>query len=135
MKKLRFLTAPALLLALVALPASAGVVTAGSVTATQYQYPYFSALVQATGTVPLADAHLVVNGTTVVQADKVEQVDLDGRGTYVLWKIYKYATDVVKPGDTLTAVVRDRDGDSDDKSVPCGAGSTKKKSQETAACR
>lgn len=133
--KLRTLVAPALLLALLAVPASAGVVTAGSVTATQYQYPYFTALVQATGTIALADVHLVVNGTTVVQADKVEPVNLDGRGTYMIWKIYKYATGVVKPGDTLTAVIRDTDGDSDDRFVPCGAGSTKKKSQETASCR
>ncbi len=132
--KFRFLAVPALL-ALLAVPVSAGVVTVGSVTATQYQYPYFTALVQASGTTLLADAHLVVNGTTVVQADKVEQVNLDGRGTYVLWKIYKYATGVVKPGDTVTAVVSDLDGESDDHSVPCGPGSTKKKSQETATCR
>ena len=132
--KFRFLAVP-VLLALLAVPVSAGVVTVGSVTATQYQYPYFTALVQATGTTILADAHLVVNGTTVVQADKVEQVNLDGRGTYVLWKIYKYTTGVVRPGDTVTAVVSDLDGDSDDRSVPCGAGSTKKKSQETATCR
>lgn len=123
------------LLALLAVPASAGVVTVGSVTATQYEYPYFTALVQASGTMTLADAHLVINGTTVVQADKVEQVNLDGRGTYVLWKIYKYATGVVRAGDTLTAVARDVDGESDDKLVPCGAGSSKRKSQETAACR
>jgi hypothetical protein len=133
--RLRMLALPALLLASLALPASAGVVTAGSVTATQYSYPYFTALVQARSTMPLADAHLVVNGTTVIQADKVELVNLDGRGTYVLWKIYKYATGVVQPGDTLTAVARDVDGDTDDNTVPCGAGSTKKKSQETAACR
>jgi hypothetical protein len=132
MKQLSVLAVLALLLAV---PASAGVVTTGSVSATQYEYPYFTALVQASGTALLADAHLVVNGTTVLQADKVEQVNLDGRGTYVLWKIYKYATAVVKPGDTLTAVVRDVDGDSDDRTVPCGAGSTKRKSQETAACR
>jgi hypothetical protein len=133
--KLQSLIVPALLLALFAVPASAGVVTVGSVTATQYEYPYFTALVQASGTTPLVDAHLVVNGTTVVQADKVELVNLDGRGTYVLWKIYKYATGVVRPGDTVTAVARDVDGESDDRIVPCGAGSTKKKSQETAACR
>ncbi|HYK02223.1 MAG TPA: hypothetical protein VE974_10735 [Thermoanaerobaculia bacterium] len=131
----RTLLAVPALLALFALPASAGVVTAGSVTVTQYSYPYFTALVQATGTMPLVDAHLVVNGTTVVRADKVELVKLDPRGTYVLWKIYKYAAGVVKPGDTVTAVVSDLDGDSDDRTVPCGAGSTKKKSQETAACR
>lgn len=122
-------------LAFAAVPASAGVVTVGSVTATQYDYPYFTALVQASGSAPLADAHLVVNGTTVVQADKIEQVNLDGRGTYVLWKIYKYATGVVRPGDTLTVVARDLDGDGDDRSVLCGPGSTKRKSQETAACR
>lgn len=133
--KLQALAVPALLLALFAVPASAGVVTVGSVTATQYQYPYFTALVQATGTTPLADLHLVVNGTTVVQPDKVELVNLDGRGTYVLWKVYKYATGVVKPGDTVTAVAQDVDGDSDDRLVACGAGSTKKKSQETASCR
>jgi hypothetical protein len=134
MKRLSFVV-PALLLASLAVPASAGVVTAGSVTATQYSYPYFSALVQASGTAQLVDAHLVVNGTTVVQADKVEPVKLDGRGNYMLWKIYKYSTDVVKPGDTVTAVVSDIDGDSDDKMIPCGAGSTKRKSQETATCR
>ena len=124
-----------LLLALAAMPASAGVITVGSVTATQYEYPYFTALVQASGNIQLTDVHLVVNGTTVVQADRIEPVNLDGRGTYMLWKVYKYATGVVKPGDTVTAVVRDLDGDSDDKLVPCGAGSSKKKSQETAACR
>ena len=75
MKRLS-LVIPALLLAF-ATPAAAGVVTVGSVTATQYSYPYFTALVQATGTTVLADAHLVVNGTTVVQADKVEPVKLD----------------------------------------------------------
>ena len=133
--KARFLIVPALLLAFVAVPASAGVVTAGSVTATQYSYPYFTALVQATGTVRLADVHLVVNGTTLVQPDKVEMVDLNGQGTYVLFKVYKYATGVVKPGDTVTAVATDVDGESDDRTVPCGAGSTRKKSQETAACR
>jgi hypothetical protein len=132
MKKLSLLALAAIVLAL---PASAGVVTVGSVTATQYQYPYFTALVQASGTTQLADAHLVVNGTTVVVADKIEPVNMDGRGTYMLFKIYKYATGVVKPGDTLTAVVNDIDGESDDRLVPCGAGSTKKKSQETAACR
>jgi hypothetical protein len=131
----RNLLAVSALLALFAVPASAGVVTVGSVTATQYEYPYFTALVQATGTTPLADAHLVVNGTTVVQADKVEVIKLDPRGTYSLWKIYKYSAGVVKPGDTVTAVVRDLDGESDDKLVPCGAGSSKRKSQETAACR
>ena len=129
--KLRYLA----VLAFFAVPAWAGAVNVGSVTATQYQYPYFTALVQASSTATLVDAHLVVNGTTVVQADKVEQVKLDGRGNYVLWKIYKYATGVVKPGDTVTAVVQDLDGDSDDRLVPCGPGSTKKKSQETAACR
>ena len=129
--KLRFLA----VLAFFALPASAGVVTVGSVTATQYEYPYFTALVQASGTAPLVDAHLVVNGTTVVQADRVEPVDLDRRGTYMLWKIYKYSTGVVKPGDTVTAVVRDLDGESDDRLVPCGPGSAKRKSQEAAACR
>lgn len=132
--KRNLLAVPALL-ALFAIPASAGVVTVGSVTATQYEYPYFTALVQATGTTPLVDAHLVVNGTTVVKADKVELVKLDPRGTYSLWKIYRYATGVVKPGDTVTAVVRDLDGQSDDKLVFCGLGSTKKKSQETATCR
>ena len=126
--------APALL-ALLAVPAFAGVVTVGSVTATQYSYPYFTALVQASSTSVLVDAHLVVNGTTVVQADRIEPVKLDGRGNYMLWKIYKYSTGVVKPGDTVTAVVQDIDGDSDDRLVPCGAGSTKRKSQETAACR
>ena len=131
--RLRFL-APALL-AMLAVPAFAGVVNVGSVTATQYEYPYFMALVQASSTATLVDAHLVVNGTTVVQADKTEMVKLDGRGNYVLWKIYKYATGVVKPGDTVTAVANDLDGDSDDRVIPCGAGSTKKKSQETAACR
>jgi len=129
--KLRYLA----VLAFFAVPAWAGAVSVGSVTATQYQYPYFTALVQASSTATLVDAHLVVNGTTVVVADKVEQVNLDGRGNYVLWKIYKYATGVVKPGDTVTAVVQDLDGDSDDRLVPCGPGSTKKKSQETAACR
>ena len=123
------------LIALLAVPASGGVVTVGSVTASQYEYPYFTAMVQATGTALLADAHLVINGTTVVQPDKVEQVNLDGRGTYVLWKIYKYSTGVVKPGDTVTAVVRDADADSDDKLVPCRLPSTKKKTQETATCR
>ena len=123
------------LVALLAVPASAGVVTVGSVTASQYEYPYFTAMVQATGTTLLADAHLVVNGTTVVQADKVEQVKLDGTGTYVLWKIYKYSTGVVRPGDTLTAVVRDVDADSDDKMVPCRLPASKKKTQETATCR
>lgn len=132
--RLRLLAAPALL-ALLAVPASAGVVTVGSVTATQYEYPYFTALVQASSTTVLADAHLVVNGTTVVQADKIEPVKLDGRGNYMLWKIYKYSTGVVKPGDTVTAVARDLDGDNDDRLVPCGPGSTKRKSQETAACR
>ena len=132
--RLRLLAAPALL-ALLAVPASAGVVTVGSVTATQYEYPYFTALVQASSTTVLADAHLVVNGTTVVQADKIEPVKLDGRGNYMLWKIYKYSTGVVKPGDTVTAVARDLDGDSDDRLAPCGPGSTKRKSQETAACR
>ena len=133
--KRQLLSLLALALVLFALPASAGVVTVGTVTATQYEYPYFSALVQATSTTPLVDAHLVVNGTTVVQADKIEPVKLDGKGTYMLWKIYKYATGVVKQGDTLTAVARDLEGDSDDKLVPCGAGSSKRKSQETAACR
>lgn len=128
------LLAPALL-AMLAVPAFAGVVNVGSVTATQYEYPYFTALVQANSTAVLVNAHLVVNGTTVVQADKIEQVKLDGRGNYVLWKIYKYATGVVKPGDTVTAVAQDLDGDTDDRLVPCGAGSTKRKSQETAACR
>jgi hypothetical protein len=132
--KLRMLVLPAML-ALLAVPVSAGVVTVGSATVTQYQYPYFTALVQASGTTPLADVHLVVNGTTVVQPDKVESVNLDGRGTYVLWKIYEYAAGVVKPGDTITVVATDLDGDSDDKLVSCGAGSSKKKSQEAAVCR
>lgn len=133
--KRHFLAVSVLLFALIAVPASAGVITVGSVTATQYEYPYFTAMVQASGTIQLADVHLVVNGTTVVQADKIEPVNLDGRGTYMLWKIYKYSTGVVKPGDTVTAVVRDLDGESDDKLVACGAGSSKRKSQETAACR
>lgn len=133
--KLRLFAVAALLASAMAMPAAAGVVTVGSVSATQYEYPYFTALVQAQSTALLADAHLVVNGTTVIQPDKVELVNLNGQGTYVLWKIYRYATGVVKPGDTLTAVARDADGDSDDRLVPCGPGSTKRKSQETAACR
>lgn len=131
----RLFTALALLLASLAVPASAGVVTVGSVTASQYEYPYFTAMVQASGTAQLVDAHLVINGTTVIQADKVEPVALDGQGNYMLWKIYKYATGVVRPGDLVTAVVRDIDADSEEKSIPCGAGSGKKKSQETATCR
>lgn len=124
--------------ALSAIPAAAGDVRVGTVSATQYDYPYFAAMVQASGTVELADVHLVVNADSgtpiVVQPDKIQASVMPG-GTYVIYNIYKYATGVVRPGDTLTAVVRDADADSGDRTVQCGFGSTKKKSRETATCK
>lgn len=124
-----------LLLALCALPAAAGEVTVGTTTATQYDYPYFVAVVHASGTSRLTDIHLVVNGATVIQPDRVEPFALDRAGNYVSWTVFKYATNVVRPGDTLTAVVRDVDADSGEKSVGCTTGSTRRKSRETAVCR
>ena len=37
--------------------------------------------------------------------DKVEAYSLDDANNATVWKIIKYARDVVKPGDTLTAIV------------------------------
>jgi hypothetical protein len=135
----RSLYALALVL-LSAVPASAGVVTVGSVTASQYDYPYYGAMVEASGTTLLGDVHLTVtspDGTVVVvQPDSIERTNLDGYGLYVIYQIRKYAADVVKPGDVLTAVVRDLDASDGSKSVPCVAPSTRKKSSsETATCR
>jgi hypothetical protein len=124
-----------------AVPASAGLVTVGSVTASQYDYPYFGAMVQATGTTLLGDVHLIVTSptgaVTVVQPDSIERTNLDGYGLYVIYQIRKYAGDVVKPGDVLTAVVRDQDAADGSKDEPCAAPQTKKKksSSETATCR
>ena len=124
-----------------AIPASAGLVTVGSVTASQYDYPYFGAMVQATGTTYLGDVQLIVTsptGTvTVVQPYSIERTNLDGYGYYVIYIIREYAADVVKPGDVLTAVVRDQDADEGSKDVPCVAPQTKKKksSSETATCQ
>lgn len=120
---------------LLALPAAAGTVNVGTVTATQYEYPYFVAVVHASGTAQLTDIHLLVNGTTVVQPDKVQATAFDPNGTFTSWTIYKYATGVVKPFDTLTAVVRDVAGDSGETAVNCTTGSTKRKSRENAVCR
>lgn len=116
-------------------PVAAGQVTVGILTATQYEYPLFVALVQASGTEPLTDVHLVVNGAAPVAPDRIDEMFVYPGGTYVVWKIFKYATGVVQPGDRLTAVVRDLSTDSGEKTVPCGPGSTKRKSQETAVCR
>ena len=121
------------------MPASAGVVTVSSVSASQYNYPWFGATVVAYGTADLANVHLVrtrADGTTeVVVPDEVTRYVLDGAGKYVQWNLVKYATEVVRPGDEVTAVVHDTDGASDEHTVPCVTGSKKKKSQETALCR
>src|SRR6266508_3239378 len=129
----RSLYALGLLLA-TAIPASAGTVTVGSVTASQYDYPYFAAMVQATGTTVLGDIQLTVtrNGTTtVVQPDTIDRTNLDGYGLYVIYQVRKYYTpNVVNPGDMLTAVVLDQDAGVGGKSVPCVAHQPKKARSE-----
>lgn len=129
----------AVIAAVFAVPAAAGVVTVQTVSATQYTYPWFGATIYAYGTVNLADAHLVVQHTdgttTVVVPDQVSRYVLDGQGNYVQWNIVKYATGIVKPGDQLSAVVSDVEAATDNQTVPCVAGSTKKKSKESAVCR
>jgi len=127
-------------LLILAMPASAGTVTVGSVTASQYNYPMFAAQVYATGTSILGDVQLTVtnpDGTvSAIQPDTIERVNLDGYGLYVIYKIHKYYTpDVVQPGQLLTAIVQDVDGGNASKTVPCTAPSTKKKTAETANCQ
>lgn len=137
----RSLFAVALLAVAVAVPVSAGVVTVNSTTASQYDYPYFAAMVQASGTSLLADVHLTVtspNGTvTVVQPDSIDRTNLDGTGFYVIYQIRKYMAGVVKPGDVLTAVVRDADANDGSKATACLSTQTtkKKSSSETATCK
>jgi hypothetical protein len=122
-----------------AIPASAGV-TVGSITASQYDYPYFSAMVQATGTTVLGDIYLTAtgpNGTVLlIQPDTIDRTNLDGYGLYVIYQIRKYNNpNVVNPGDTLTAVVTDQNGEHGEKSVLCVAPLTRKKTSETATCK
>ena len=136
----RTLFALAVVVAAAAVPASAGNVTVNSVNAVQYSYPYFFATVQASDTVPLtnADVHFVINGTTIVQPDKIEAVKLHPQSLYMLWKVYKYATNVVKPGDTITAVVSDVDPkypDTDNRTGVCLGGPSKRGSADTANCK
>jgi hypothetical protein len=126
---------------LAAVPMFAGTVSVMSMTASQYDYPYFGAMVTASGTSILGDAHLVVTHadgtTTVVVPDSIERTDLDTRGYYVTYIFRRYASGVVKPGDTLTAVVRDQDASDSSKSAAClgPALSKKKTSAESATCK
>lgn len=127
------------LLFLVVVPASADVAV-NSVTASQYDYPYFAAMVQATGTTLLGDIHLTVtspDGTVrVIVPDSVDRTNLDGYGLYVIYQVRKYAAGVVKPGEVLTAVVRDLNAIDGSRAATCVAPQTRKKSSaESATCR
>jgi hypothetical protein len=87
----------------------------------------------------LGDVHLVVtspDGTVnVVEPDYVQRTNLDGYGMSVLYQISSRAVGVVKPGDQLTAVVRDQDANDGSKTVTCSASQTKKKTSASITCR
>jgi hypothetical protein len=100
-----------------AFPVWAGEVTVDAVAAAQYRYGIFIALVYAHGARDLIDVQLVVNDTPIV-ADQVED-DVDPSTNATRWKILKHAPDVVAPGDTLTAVVTDAEGDSGVRGAAC----------------
>jgi hypothetical protein len=101
-----------------ALPGWAGEVTVDAVAAAQYRFGIFIALVHAHGARDLIDVQLVVNDTPIV-ADQVEEHDVDPANNTTRWKILRFAPDVVAPGDTLTAVVTDTEGDSGVREAAC----------------
>src|SRR2546423_1783362 len=115
----RLLFAAAVVIAVTAVPASAGQVSIPTVSAYQYPYPYFFGFVYAYDSVSLlnADVHLRVthqDGTVdVIVPDRQETINLSATGTYMLWKMFKYSTNVIHPGDTVTATITEptQDGD------------------------
>ena len=104
-----------------AVPGWAGDVTVDAVIAAQYPFGFFIALVYAHGTDELLDVQLVANDLPIVP-DKVEAFSVDYANNATLWKIVKFAKDVVKPGDTLTAVVTDVQGGTGLGTAACGSG-------------
>jgi hypothetical protein len=102
--------------------ASAAGVTVDVVAATQFDSGLFIALVTAHGANDLIDAQLVVNSTPIVPAS-VTEYSFDGprNTTVTLFKIVTY-TNVVSPGDTLTAIVTDVSAASGTRTVACGRG-------------
>ena len=116
-----------LALFLVAVLAVVGVATADDVVvdavyAVGYDfYPLFIALVYAHGDQPLVDVQLLVNDTTPIVEDRVQKYVLDPSRNATLFLIKKYATSVVQPGDTLTALVTDEAAGSGDLAVSCGS--------------
>jgi hypothetical protein len=105
-------------------PAWSADVTVNTVVATQYAPGFFIALVYAQGAHDLIDAQIAVNNVVVVP-DKVEEYSASRPNNPTLWKIVKYARDVVKPGDTVTAIVTDTEGNSNSRTVTCGRGIVK----------
>ena len=108
------------LVAGLATPVAAADITA-VVAASQFSSGLFIALVSATGPSMLVDAQLVVNNTTPIVPASVESYSLNGPRNATLFKIVSY-TQVVKPGDTLTAIVTDVTATHGADSAVCGRG-------------
>ena len=110
-----------------ALPVMAGNASVMAVTATQQTDTcvYFSSLVYATSTVPIAAIEFVVTqpggSTSVVTPQSIERNDMDGAGVYVVYRVSASAH-IVSGGDVLTVTVRDADGSEGSRSVPCTSG-------------
>ena len=126
MKSRRMLAVLLLTLCSVSLvmPASAAQLTAPAVSvvaASQFDSGLFVALVTAYGPVDIIDAQLVVNNTTPIVPASVESYEAPGAKNATLFKIVTY-TGVVKPGDTLTAIVTDVSGAHATHAAICGKG-------------
>ena len=91
------------------------------VAASQFDSGLFVALVTAYGPADIIDAQLVVNNTTPVVPAKVESYEAPGSKNATLFKIISY-TQVVQPGDTLTAIVTDTAAAHATRTAVCGRG-------------
>ena len=112
-------------------PAAADV-TVDLVAASQFEFPYFVAVVSAQGGTELS-ADLLVNDTALGAPAKVEKFEYSYLGRDITAFKIIYNASVVKPGDTVTAVVTDIDLSSATKTVACGAGIAR--ARVTAICK
>ena len=110
------------LLAGLVAPAFAADVNVVSVAASQFDSGFFIALVTATSANALVDAQLVVNSTPVTGATvEAYAIDLPGSVDATIFKITA-TVKIVKPGDTLTAIVTDVNANHGTRTAVCGRG-------------
>ena len=96
--------------------------TVDSVVAVEYASGVFAAAVLAHGPEPLGDAQLLVNDSPVVP-DRVDHIVLRPARNLTLFKFTVFGPEtVVDPGDEVTAVVTDMQGNTAEKTVRCAQG-------------